>query len=224
MRYAALTFFLGIIFGCWALALQGWFLILIWLSLCLFALSIGYARPGTNIFFKQPDGAIPFLVKVIYLPFFLYSHLIWHLLRWLSRERSFDQAASDLLLGRRLLASELPDGIHNYLDLTMEFEDPVQIRERFNYICLPILNGGIPKPESLLAAFQQLEEGPIYIHCARGHGRTAMVALCLQGWREGLGSFEEGLKQLKECRPGIHLNRDQREFIKEFISTAQPKQ
>lgn len=217
MVYAIVTLFLAALLTVSAVTLGPWGYSLLWFTVCAIALTIGYARPGTNIFRKSCDGTIPLPVKILFLPLFLYMWSMWHLFRKVSHERPFDQVSANLLVGRRLLTAELPEKVHNYLDLTMEFEDPPAIRRVTNYICLPILNGGLPSQAAIRYAFDRLENGPTYIHCARGHSRTALAALCLLAQRNTITGMEDGLTLLKKVRPSMHLNSGQRHFVKQFI-------
>lgn len=195
----------------------GWHLWYLWLSLNILVLALGYAFPGRNIFRKRPDGTIPIVEKIVFLPFFCYTLIVWHLARKLIRENPFDRVENDLIIGRRLLPSEVPSGIRNYVDLTVEFEEPVGIRSSLNYLCLPILNGSTPTLPSLKAVLKRVAVGPTYIHCARGHGRTCLFALALMAERGCLKSYEDGMARLKAARPGVRLNAYQEPFTREFV-------
>ncbi|GIL49406.1 hypothetical protein Vafri_5746 [Volvox africanus] len=54
---------------------------------------------------------------------------------------------------------------------------------------------------------------PVYIHCAHGHGRSALVLVACLMEAGQVGSWEEGLALLKAVRPGVHLNRRQRQAL-----------
>ena len=166
MKYALSFAFLAILICYLAASQGGWWYLLIWFAISFFALAVGYASVGARIFSKQPDGTIPFWVKIIHFPFFVYTGVVWHVTRILSRENPFDKVEDDLILGRRLLAGELPEGIVNCVDLTAEFEESKEIRESTNYISLPILEAAVPTSEELANAFSQLKEGATYVSTA----------------------------------------------------------
>ncbi|UCF05425.1 MAG: dual specificity protein phosphatase family protein, partial [bacterium] len=143
---------------------------------------------------------------------------VWHITRVFSRENPFDKVEDDIILGRRLLAGELPEGIVNCVDLTAEFEEVKEIRESTNYISLPILDAAVPMPEDLAKALSQIKEGATYVHCAQGHGRSGLFTLALLNTRDSVGSFEEGITILKQARPGVRLNKVQESFARSFIT------
>lgn len=217
MKYAVTFALLGALVCYWAVSLGGWWHLLVWIAISFFILSAGYAGVGPKIFCKRPDGTIPLWVKIIHFPFLLYLSVVWYFIRILSRENPFDKVGDDLILGRRLFTSELPHGIVNYVDLTAEFEDPKEIREKTNYVSLPILDASVPSPQGLISALSRLRAGTTYVHCAQGHGRTALFALALLWTQESFRSFEDGFSFLKKVRPGIGLNKAQETFIKKFI-------
>jgi protein-tyrosine phosphatase len=218
MKYALTFALLGALVCYWAVSLSGWWYLLVWIAISFFILSAGYAGLGAKIFCKRSDGTIPLWVKIIHFPFLLYLSVVWTFIRMLSRENPFDKVGDDLILGRRLFTSELPHGIVNYVDLTTEFEDPKEIRETTNYVCLPILDASVPSSQGLISALSRLRAGTTYVHCAQGHGRTALFALALLWTQGGFRSFEDGFFFLKKVRPGIGLNKAQEAFIKKFIA------
>ena len=218
MKYALTFATLAAIISYCAISQGGWWYLLLWFAISFFTLSAGHAVLGPAIFGKQPDGTIPVWVKMVHFPFFLYSAVIWQITRILSRENPYDKVEKDLIIGRRLRAHELPDGIVNCVDLTSEFEDPKSIRESTNYVNLPILDAGVPSPEGLISMLSQLREGATYIHCAQGHGRTGLITLALLSARGRIRSFEEGFALLKQVRPGVGLNKTQVSFIRKFVS------
>jgi protein-tyrosine phosphatase len=221
MKYSVIFALMGMITCYLSVILGGWWHLFLWLSISFFAMSVGYGGIGPRVFRKQPDGTIPFWVKIIHFPFFLYSSIVWHIAQILSRENPFDKLGDDLIVGRRLFASELPSGVDNYVDLTAEFEDPIEIRKTINYYCLPILDGSVPLTEELTSIISRILIGTTYIHCAQGHGRTGLFALALLSTQGKIDSFEEGLSLLKKARPGIGLNKTQEIFIRKFIAEQQ---
>lgn len=218
MKYSLTFALLGALVCYWAVSLGGLWHFLVWIAISFFTLSAGYAGIGPKIFCKRPDGTIPLWAKIIHLPFLIYSAIIWYCMLILSRENPFDKVGDNLILGRRLLANELPPNIVNYVDLTAEFEDPLDIRQSTNYISLPILDASVPSPQGLISALSRLRSGNTYVHCAQGHGRTSLFALALLSTQGSVRSFEDGFSLLKEVRPGIGLNNAQETFIRKFIS------
>ena len=84
------------------------------------------------------------------------------------------------------------------------------------YLALPVLDGCAPAPEQLSRGVRwiddALEHGPVFVHCALGHGRSAtlIVAWKLAHGVPGLPAAEAELRQL---RPGVSLRPAQRAAV-----------
>lgn len=170
------------------------------------------------MFGKRPDGRIPIWSKVVHCPYMALAESMWRLTRLFNRENPTDTITDDLILGRRLLVSESPGGVLNYVDLTAEMEDPKAIRDSTGYIAFPILDASVPSPVALRSAVSQLSPDRIFVHCARGHGRTCLFALALLLERRRIRSFDEGTALIKAARPGVVLNKTQEVFIRNYIA------
>jgi hypothetical protein len=219
MRYAITFSLMGVLLLYPPFSFGNFYVLCLWPASNCIALGIGYAWLGPGIFGKSPNGKMLFSLKIFYLPFLLFTLSIWHITRVVSRENPYDRVSESLIIGRRLLGKEIPGNITNYVDLTSEFEDPRLIRESIQYICLPILDGSVPKPEELQTLLQKLDEGTTYIHCAQGHGRTCVVALAVLARKNKINTYQEGIQLLKTTRPGIHLNREQKTFINKILKS-----
>ncbi len=217
MKYSITFLMLGGLVSYLGIHLGGWWNALHWFSLSCVLLASGYAGLGPRVFGKRPDGRIPLWSRILHLPFMIYSEMMWHLVRLLSRENPTDAVSEDLVLGRRLLASELPPGISNYVDLTAETEDPATIRQSEAYLAFPILDAGVPDRQALKKTVSGLRPGRTFVHCAQGHGRTGLFALALLATRGQIESFEDGIKKLKAVRPGLDLNTKQEAFMRDYI-------
>ena len=198
-------------------------ILLIWAAISFGCVALGYAGIGARVFGKRADGRIRWPMKILLFPYLFYTSLIWHLYRLVSREDAFNCIDDDLVVGRRLLTAEVPDGFDHYVDLTAEFEDPSQIRTKDSYRSFPILDASIPSIAELESAVEAAKDGRTYIHCAQGHGRTGLFALALLIHRGRITSAEEGLDLLKSLRPAINLNREQSGFIDRYLTQMQNK-
>ena len=118
-----------------------------------------------------------------------------------------------LVVGRRLLRSEICETFDNYVDLTAEFIEPSAIRCSPGYCSFPILDGSAPTVEALHAVVNSLRPGRTFVHCAQGHGRTGLFALAVLLSSGAAKAAEDGLQLLRAARPGIRLNRIQRQCI-----------
>jgi protein-tyrosine phosphatase len=216
MRYSVCLIGLGValIFlgsgqGIWGLAPA-------WLGADFAAVGIAYWGKHHRVFGKRADGRIPVWSKVLFLPLLALTYAVWHLARCLSREPACQLVNEKLFLGRRLLASEVPGRFSNYVDLTAELEEPARVRSLPGYLALPILDASAPSPEALRAALDRLAPGPTFVHCAQGHGRTGLFALALLLSSGAVRTPAEGMRLLKELRPGIRLSSDQWRCIEAF--------
>ncbi len=217
MKYA---FFMGLISVFAAVGVieyPGAAVVLAWTSLSFAVVGVGYAGAGARVFGKRGDGSMGAAAKVILLPYLLFTWAVWHLCRLTSREDAFNNIGDDLVIGRRLLPGEVPEGFDHYVDLTSEFEEPKAIREREGYRCMPIMDAGVPTRAELERAVARTAEGRTYIHCAQGHGRTGLFAMALLHQRGQVTSAEEGLRLLRQLRPAVSLNRQQERFITEYM-------
>jgi protein-tyrosine phosphatase len=102
------------------------------------------------------------------------------------------------------------------IDLTSEFSEPRAVRTGCAYLCLPTLDNAAPDPEVFREAVQKAAvwESPVYLHCALGHGRSALVAAAVLRKRGLADSPEEAFAQVQQARPGVRLNRGQWAFLK----------
>jgi hypothetical protein len=195
----------------------GFCLIAGWLGLGFMLTSLGYAGIDAGIYGKKDSGQYPVWSIIIYLPFFLYTLMIWHLVQLFISENAYDRVTENIIIGRRLCQLEYPEGVENYVDLTAEFYEPKAVIENVNYIFLPILDGDIPDVQKLNAVFDKLSNGITYIHCGQGHGRTGLFAALLLARRGKVSTLEEALALLKSKRPKLSLTAKQKAFVRTIM-------
>ena len=210
-------------FAAGAISYPGAAVIMIWAAISFGCVALGYGGLGIRIFGRTADGRISWPSKILLLPYLLYSWIIWHLCRVVIREDAYNRIDDNLVIGRRLLAKEIPDGFDHYVDLTAEFEDPPSIRSRKSYRSFPILDASVPFEEDLEQAADAVKTGKAYVHCAQGHGRTGLFALALLIHRGRIETIDEGIALLKSLRPALNLNREQVCFIERYLQRKQPK-
>jgi hypothetical protein len=192
---------------------RGWMWLAVWLGFDLVALAFAHSKGVHRIFGKRPNGTLPLWAWLIFLPMLSYMAALWHLARIFSRKPARSVVTEQLVVGRRLLASELDGEFENYIDLTAEFAEPSAIRHSPAYRSFPILNDAAPSAEALLEAVRSLRPGLTFVHCGRGYGRAGLFALAVLLTSGVVHSVEDGLRMLTAVRPGIRLNREQHRCI-----------
>lgn len=199
---------------------DAWSWPLAWLGADLIAVGLAYLTNYRAIFGKRDDGSLGAARVVIFLPFLLITWGAWHVVRVVSREPVVSRLKEDLLLSRRLLADELPEDVHVVIDLTAEFAEPRAMRRPGRYCLFPILDAGVPDPRLLEHFFARLPPSTtLLVHCAQGHGRTALVAACLLLDRGLASSAEAAVGAVLSARPGAQMNRVQRAFVESYART-----
>ena len=193
-------------------------IILIWFSVSFGFLAMVYIFNKPEWLGKKHNGKINILNLMIYLPWFFFSLIVWHIQRIISKENPFDEIIENKIwYGRRLLASEISEKFDAVIDLTSEFIEPNIIVDRFEYISLPLLDGIKPNKnffKKLKEIIPQIKNKKIFVHCAQGHGRTATVTLFIMKNLNFIDKYEDGLKKILQFRPGAKVSKEQFEFIR----------
>jgi len=205
-----------------AVNLGGLAWLLCWPCASFLLVGLAYLGLGPGVFGKRADGRITWWNWLVLLPFLGLTWLVWHLVRLVSREPACHEVGANLFVGRRLFAHEVPPSVTLIIDLTAEFAVSAAILNGRSYRCLPTLDA----QPSDAAAFRQLVletanwPSGVLVHCANGHGRSATFAAALLMAR-GIafdGRAAEAL--LREKRPGVRLQRGQRQALESFIACS----
>jgi len=194
----------------------GWAWLAVWLGCGLLALALAHAKGVHRLFGKRPDGTLPLWAWLVFGPVLGYTLVAWHTGRIFNRKPACSVVTGELVIGRRLLASELDREFDNYVDLTAELAEPSAIRQLPAYRSFPILNDAAPLPDELRIAIQSLKPGHTYVHCGRGYHRSALFALAILLTSGVAHSVEDGLRMLTAARPGVRLNREQYKCIRDY--------
>jgi len=206
-----------------ALYLGGWWYAMLWFAASFFLVGLAYAFNWPKIFGKRADGTLPLWSKLLNAPYlFVYGTTFFLLNRIISYEEPWHRLQEDIYIGRWLSAKESEkllalEEITNWVDLTSERKDSLQVRSTTNYLSLPTLDASVPTPERLLATLAKLQPGITYIHCAQGHGRTALFTIALLMQREATKSCEEALEKIVTARPGAHISERQLNLVKQIF-------
>lgn len=197
----------------WGLAVFGW------MGLSTQAVAAAYAANEPRVFGKRRDGSVPLLTWVMFGPYLAIAWLIVWLLARLTRENDWDEIAPGLYLGRR--AAKLPTGTTTVVDLTAELH---RIPGDVEYLPIPTLDGAAPRVASVLELVRYVEGHPrVAIHCAAGHGRSAMVMAAVLVARGHASSADAAVALMRERRPGVRMSRDQRAALARIVAKLAPR-
>jgi len=211
LLYAAVA--LACALGAVGLRGPGW--LLLWPAVSLAMVAAGYLGLGGCVCGKRPDGRLSWW-SVLLLPYLLAGWLAWGLAR-LRGHVAYEQLAPDIWIGRRLGRDEQPPQIAAVVDLTCEFAEPAHLRTRYAYRCFPLLDGTAPAPEVLVDLVEQVRRlpRPLYIHCAAGRGRAAMLGSLLLIAEHYCADAEQAIARVQLCRPRTFLTSSQRRAIEQ---------
>ncbi|MBP0021170.1 MAG: dual specificity protein phosphatase family protein [Cyanobacteria bacterium SBLK] len=220
MKYGLLFFTLGLVLSLSIEQFPDLQWLLIWLSLDFLWVGSSYLGLGAQMLGKRSRGQIAIVHLIFLMPYFLFTWMIWRMQTFLSQEEACTEIIPGIWLGRRISsAKELPNNIDLVVDLTAEFSEPRDIRSGRHYICVPILDGFIPRDRIFNTFIHNLssQKGNIYIHCALGHGRSAMVMVALLKAKGKANTIEEAEDLISNLRPHIRLNYPQKQLLKRFF-------
>jgi hypothetical protein len=204
----------ALIAAAWWVSGPAW--LVVWPALAVTIVGLGYLGLGPRVFGKRADGTIAPVPLVLLFPYHVVAWLRLRLDAMRASEDAWNEVAPGVFLGRRLThAGELPPATAAVIDLTAEFRATPGIAERREYRTLPTLDTLAPE----YAAFAELvrwaasHPGPIYVHCAAGHGRSAAVAAAILLVRGHARDATEAEVLLKKARPLVWLHGAQRQAV-----------
>jgi len=192
----------------------------------LLLVGLAYLRGWPGILGKRRGGQLMFSSYILFWPYHLLNWTTFAFFRWISREPPFHEVAPGLFVGARLLPADAARfrslGIASALDLTAEFAETRFVRAMPGYLCIPLLDRSVPTMDELDYGVsfltQRLAVGPVYVHCALGHGRSAVFAAAYL-LKQGLAKTPQAaVAQLREKRAGIRPSQPQVAVLNQFIN------
>ncbi len=222
---------LGAILAC---ALAGYFawyvpnlgltIIFGWTGFSLIAVSSAYLLRYPALFRKREDGAIPFYIRWIFVPFLLGSWLYNEYARCTDKVPPLQKIEESLFLGCRISTQHVDllneNDIGAILDVTAEFDglDWTAYQEDFAYLNIPVLDHTSPTTEQLLHAInwldQKIADGQkVVVHCALGRGRSVLVVAAYLLAKHPSLTINEAMANIQSIRTTTRLNKRQRSAL-----------
>ncbi len=185
-----------------------------WPAIAVGYVGVAYLLVAPHWLGKRSDGSMHPAAGMLLLPYLGFNWLVWYVYRAARREECWNEVAPGLYLGRRAYAHELPPKVALIIDLTAEFSEPQQPAHA-GYAVLPTLDATCPSEQPLRALAERAaaETGGVYVHCAFGHGRSALVVATVLLARGVAADADEALEIVREARPTSRLNVDQRQLL-----------
>lgn len=213
MRFGWFQVLLGVALIASAYWVSGPAWLVAWPALSVMIVGLGYLGLGAGVFGKREDGTIAPANLVLLFPYHVVAWLRLRLDALRASEDAWNEVAPGLFLGRRLRSiEELPPATAAVIDMTAEFRATPGMHGRYEYKTLPTLDTLAPEYASFvaLARWAAAHRGPVYIHCAAGHGRSAALAAAVLVLRGEAKDAKDAEAILQKTRPLVWLHRGQR--------------
>lgn len=212
MKYAIFFTFLCCYLCYWMFNIDsGWRYQLIWPIVSSLILAVSYSLKQPRLILgKTEDGTYSTLLLIINLPWLSFSYLVWYLNILVSTEDFKNQIGhTNIYISRRPRLNELKEIYEVVIDLTAEFIEPK--KEGQNYFHLPWLDGISPStfkiPEGITT------DSKILVHCAQGHGRSAIYTAMLLRQLKLCNSTAEAYHLILQSRPAAKASKQQLQYL-----------
>ena len=186
--------------------------ILLWPVINLNVLAVAYVINLPNLILgKQKNGKVNPILLLINLPWLLLTWFIFKIQIKLSRENFADKIGNTNIWISRRPSGESLEEYDLVIDLTAEFfKDNTD-----KYVSYPNLDGhslkNLPDPADFHPDKKTL------IHCANGHGRSALFTSHILKMSGVCENFEESMEMILKSRPLAKPNKSQKKWL--FEST-----
>ena len=195
----------------------------LWPAVSFLVVAVAYAGGGPRLLGKGAGGRFAPWAVVVLGPFVLFTWLVWHADRLLARGPAGHEVAPGVWVGRRPGSHELPPDTRLVVDLTCEMWPPRRLGDAGrSYVCAPTLDGAAPADAALADLMRLVADTPgtIYIHCARGRGRSAALAAALLVARGVAADVTEAEQMLTSALSVVRLNAAQRAWVTRVTRAA----
>ncbi|MCB1053510.1 MAG: dual specificity protein phosphatase family protein [Acidobacteria bacterium] len=185
-----------------------------WSTLCLSWFGLCYALHKPKWLLRKGKEGINTLYLLLNLPWLSVTYLIFGLERLFSREAMWNQIGdTPLFIGAYPWNSGELGAFDWIIDLTAEF--PRSAPHHPGYCALPNLDG-MPLESIPLPNWKSTDT--ILIHCAQGHGRSALLAAFVLQHMGFVNDFHAGLALVRKSRPKAIPNQFQCQKMQDLIN------
>jgi hypothetical protein len=179
---------------------------------------------GPRVMGKREDGELPWWSLLLNGPFLVLGLGSMRMIHIGAGEPPWTEVSPGVLLGRRPSRRDVGAyralGVTAVVDLCAELPASRAMTGREAYLLLPVLDSEAPSHAQLTEAVrwidQHLGEGKLFVHCALGHSRSAMVVAAWQMARGAPGGPDELEAELKRARPSVMFTSPQREALRSW--------
>jgi hypothetical protein len=189
-----------------------------WLGTTFLLVALAYAVNSAGLLFKRRSGSRWPVAWPLAGPYLVLTELSYRISRTTTPEPGIVPVAENLYLGRRLLPREAAAALdehrfHAVLDLAAEFPAPAPFRALPHYYSSPVLDAAAPSAgqlrETTAWLLARVPQGPVYVHCALGHGRSALAAAAYLLAAGIAPNPKAAIAKVKAARPKAKLTEPQ---------------
>lgn len=226
MRYTTVfgALAVGALIGAGLAPWAGAQVLLAWIGASFLAAALAYAGAGPRVMGKRPDGELPWWSLLLNGPFLVLGLGSMRMIHIGAGESPWTEVAPGILLGRRPSRRDVRAfrslGVTAVVDLCAELPSSRALTGAEAYLLLPVLDSEAPTPEQLDAAVRWIDEhagrGPLFVHCALGHSRSAMVVAAWQMAKGHPGGPDQLEADLRRARPSVMFTERQREALRQW--------
>jgi len=226
MKYGIVFLLLGLVcgFNAWMSGSLWSKVVLTNIALCFSGVGLGFLWIGPRVFLKRREGKLSVLSYLIFWPYHLLNWLSLVVIGRTSQENPVDEIVPCLYLGRypTRFDTETGPSYEAVLDLTCEFPRSVAAGAALAYQCIPLLDTFAPSLEQLTEGVRfiqaHISHGPVLVHCAMGHGRSATFVAAYLVAAGIVPDAPAALQYVQAKRARIGLHAGQAGALEKFAS------
>ncbi|WP_395339202.1 diacylglycerol kinase family protein [Ningiella sp. W23] len=194
--------------------------ILAWVSLSLFAVSMAYITDSPWIFRKNDRGDIPLYIQWVFIPFLLGVQMYNSWQRKTDSVPPLQEIKPGIFLACRLFPSDIEilrkENVSAILDATAEFSGLIWSAqdEDLDYLNVPILDHKAPHKQDIEKAINWIhnhirDNKSVVVHCALGRGRSVLIVAAYLIATNYSESVDAAIKLINGIRGTARLNKYQ---------------